>query len=482
MKVYHYNFTIFLILFLFLLHYFNEHVLLWLGLPADSVWGWLLNEGTFFASIIFNTIFFIVQFRLLKKISESEQRYRQLTEISPKPIFVHQDGKIVYANPATVTALGGKTLDDIVGRNLLDFIHPDYLAKIEKRISKLTEDHPDSLIESKIIGVNGEVRDAEWNSTLVQYEGKPSIMVVGRDVTERNRLEDELKASEEQYRKLVEYAPVGIAIHKFGEIRYVNPAGIKKLGAHSMDELVGKNILKFIQPASHDLIRKRWKVIRDDNLEANFREDKLIRLDKQIMDVEILGIPVNLNGEHLIQVFFKDITERKRSQKLMHQLAYEDPLTGLPNRRAFQDKLTKTIIEAKNHKSSLAVMFLDLDGFKEVNDTLGHDIGDLIIKEVALRMRSSVRKQDVLSRLAGDEFTILLPDTDASMAIAAAKDILTSLELPFLLHSHSIVVSTSIGISFYPNNTGSEDLIKLADTAMYKAKQQGKNTYYVYKE
>jgi PAS domain S-box-containing protein len=146
--------------------------------------------------------------------------------------------------------------------------------------------------ESKVIGLDGKTRDVEAISILTQLNGKPSVMIVGRDITERKRLEKALKESEEQYRKLVEFSPNGIIIHKFSEITYVNPAGVRNLGATSSEDLVGKSILDFIHPDYHEQVRERWEIIRKDKKPVEFLEEKMIRLDHQTIDVEIMGIPM----------------------------------------------------------------------------------------------------------------------------------------------------------------------------------------------
>ncbi|WP_078544777.1 sensor domain-containing diguanylate cyclase [Litchfieldia alkalitelluris] len=297
-----------------------------------------------------------------------------------------------------------------------------------------------------------------------------------------NKLQGKLTEKEEQYRKVVELSPNGIVIHKFGIIKYVNPVGVKILGAPNTEELIGKDFLEFIPSYDHENIKKAWHTIHKDKKIIGFINVKWSRLDNQTIDVEVMGMPVTINGERLIQQFFRDITEQKKAQEQIYHMAHHDALTGLPNRSLFEQKLSEALKSVKKNKTKLAVLFLDLDGFKKVNDTLGHDIGDLLLKEVTKRLETCVRVNDILSRFAGDEFTILLPEAnDEEHVVKVAERILESLDSSFIINDNEINVTTSIGISINSNSVvTAKDLVKLADLAMYVAKQKGKNTYHLY--
>ncbi|MBS4097195.1 MAG: diguanylate cyclase [Sulfuricella sp.] len=181
---------------------------------------------------------------------------------------------------------------------------------------------------------------------------------------------------------------------------------------------------------------------------------------------------------HYVSVLF-DITERKRHEELVRYQAYHDVLTGLPNRQLFHDRLTQGLLHARREGEMLGVMFLDLDHFKEINDTLGHDAGDQLLREVASRLKVSVRKGDTVARLGGDEFVLLLPKIKQidNLTFLAAK-VLESMRTPIKLAAGEFTVTTSIGISVYPRDGDKPDmLIKQADEAMYRAKQDGRNSF-----
>jgi diguanylate cyclase (GGDEF)-like protein len=177
-----------------------------------------------------------------------------------------------------------------------------------------------------------------------------------------------------------------------------------------------------------------------------------------------------------------DITERKRVEEQVRSLAYRDSLTGLPNRLLFHDRLSMAIASAHRHQRGVAVLFLDLDRFKVINDSLGHSFGDRLLQEVAARMRSCVREGDSVARLGGDEFTVLLQEIDhATGAAAVAEKVLDALRAPFRLDGHELFVTGSVGVSLFPEDgTTAEMLIKHADTAMYRAKESGRDGYQLY--
>jgi diguanylate cyclase (GGDEF)-like protein len=179
---------------------------------------------------------------------------------------------------------------------------------------------------------------------------------------------------------------------------------------------------------------------------------------------------------HYIRVF-TDISLLKETQHKLERLASFDTLTGLPNRRLFQDRLEQALLGAERHRTTMGLMFVDLDGFKEVNDTLGHDVGDLLLREAALRLEQCVRANDTVGRFGGDEFAVILQDTSLPMdAEVIGNRIVMALAEPFDLDGHRLRISASLGIARYPTDgTDATALLKSADVAMYTAKRLGRN-------
>ncbi|MFC1882541.1 diguanylate cyclase domain-containing protein [Thermodesulfobacteriota bacterium] len=188
--------------------------------------------------------------------------------------------------------------------------------------------------------------------------------------------------------------------------------------------------------------------------------------------------------ERIILLAIEDITERKKYEEKIQQMAFHDSLTGLPNRKLFSDRLGIVLAQAKRNKKKVGIVMLDLDNFKDVNDTLGHDVGDTLLKEVAERLSVTLRKSDTVARFGGDEFVLIFPDMEViEEAIQVVQKIIDRFNKPFLIDTHQLVVTTSIGIAVYPKDGMDEEiLMKNADIAMYQAKQAGRARYQLYKE
>jgi diguanylate cyclase (GGDEF)-like protein/PAS domain S-box-containing protein len=191
-----------------------------------------------------------------------------------------------------------------------------------------------------------------------------------------------------------------------------------------------------------------------------------------------------IKGSEGVVVVIRDITERKQTEEKIRQMAYHDSLTGLPNRKLFSDRLNIAISQAQRNQKKVGIAMLDLDHFKDINDTLGHDMGDLILKGTADRLNAALRKADTIARFGGDEFVLILPDLETiEDAIQVAQKIVDSFCKPFLIDTHQLVVTTSIGIAVYPDDGTDDDiLLRNADIAMYQAKQAGRARYEIYKK
>lgn len=260
----------------------------------------------------------------------------------------------------------------------------------------------------------------------------------------------------------------------------VNPAFLR-ISGYSSEEVIGRNpnVLSsgrqdraFYQALWHELKTKRF-----------WQGEIWNRRKSGEIYPEWLNINVVTDEEDKVLfhvAVFSDITARKQAEQKLYHLAHYDPLTKLPNRTLLQDRLQQAIAQAERHKNpKLALLFIDLDRFKLVNDTHGHMVGDLLLQEVASRLKATVRSSDTVSRIGGDEFVILLPELDnADDAAAVAKHIIESLIKPFLLHDKDVHIGSSIGISLYPDDGGDvTTLMKTADAAMYTVKEAGRNHY-----
>lgn len=218
-----------------------------------------------------------------------------------------------------------------------------------------------------------------------------------------------------------------------------------------------------------------------DNYEV---EHDFVTIGRRTLLLNARQIEQEVGKERIILLAIEDITERKKYEEKIQQMAFHDSLTGLPNRKLFSDRLGIVLAQAKRNKKKVGIVMLDLDNFKDVNDTLGHDVGDILLKAVAERLSGTLRKSDTVARFGGDEFVLIFPDMEViEEAIQVVQKIIDRFHKPFLIDTHQLVVTTSIGIAVYPNDGMDEEiLMKNADIAMYQAKQAGRARYQLYKE
>ncbi|MDB5811525.1 MAG: hypothetical protein JWN94_3647 [Betaproteobacteria bacterium] len=234
--------------------------------------------------------------------------------------------------------------------------------------------------------------------------------------------------------------------------------------------------------------REQMNAIKADIREMVAEQERILKLRKKTRDKSVhvvwatIAVMVVLGASMLTWIFYQTLVavrQRQHAEERANHLAHHDALTGLPNRRLLQDRLAQAMTAATRHGHLLAIMYLDLDGFKTINDSLGHDIGDELLKEVAQRLLSTLRQEDTAVRLGGDEFVVgLMRLNQPADAEAAARKLIDALGKPYHLAGHDVVVTTSIGISVFPGNVKtSDELLKHADAALYKAKTAGKNRY-----
>lgn len=218
-----------------------------------------------------------------------------------------------------------------------------------------------------------------------------------------------------------------------------------------------------------------------DNYEV---EHDFVTIGRRTLLLNARQIEREVGKERIILLAIEDITERKKYEEKIQQMAFYDSLTGLPNRKLFSDRLGIVLAQAKRNKKKVGIVMLDLDNFKDVNDTLGHDVGDTLLKAVAERLSVTLRKSDTVARFGGDEFVLIFPDMEIiEEAIQVVQKIIDRFHKPFLIDTHQLVVTTSIGIAVYPKDGMDEEiLMKNADIAMYQAKQAGRARYQLYKE
>jgi diguanylate cyclase (GGDEF)-like protein/PAS domain S-box-containing protein len=297
---------------------------------------------------------------------------------------------------------------------------------------------------------------------------------LARIAIEKSRANEELQLAALVYQNSSQGMAVTDAI---GNIITINPA-FTEITGYTLGEVFGKNP-RILSSGRQDnsFYERLWRELLTT---GSWQGELWNRRKNGEIYAEWLTINTifNDNGSvHRRVALFSDITKIKESEELIWQQANFDPLTELPNRRMFHDRLKQEIKQSRRNSKSLALMFIDLDHFKEVNDTLGHSMGDLLLKEAAMRLGKCTREIDTVARLGGDEFTIILSGFDDSSSInRIAENILIKLVEPFQLGVETAYISASIGVTIYPDDANNiEDLLKNADQAMYAAKAQGRN-------
>jgi len=295
-------------------------------------------------------------------------------------------------------------------------------------------------------------------------------------------LQQALELENVKSHKIVEMAAEGIvSIDTKGLILTFNRAAQKIFG-YSEREVIGKNVSMLMpQPHRdlHDGYLSRYMHSGEAHVIGRTQELQGLRKDGTAFPMDLAISEVKIGDTHLFTGMMRDISEQKIAQQQIEHLAHYDSLTHLPNRTLFYDRLGQSIMMAKRNMRSIALMYIDLDGFKQVNDILGHHGGDLLLVEVAKRLRLCVRESDTLARIGGDEFTVILNDAhDREDIEMLAKKIIVSISHPFNLEGRAVSIGVSIGIARYPDEASTTGtLLIVADKAMYTAKASGKNSY-----
>jgi diguanylate cyclase (GGDEF)-like protein/PAS domain S-box-containing protein len=457
------------------------------GVPRQEgdgqVWVWTMQDVTrrHQAEEALRRSYSELEQRVAERTAEVSRQLNfmeQLIEAIPGPVFYKdRQGRYLGCNQRYIDFLG-KSREELVGATVYDIAPKDLAERYHAADEELFA-HPGSQIyETQVQPAQGERRDVMFQkATFANSDGSVGgIIGVMFDITERKRMEERLQQAATVFDSSVE----GITITApDGSVIAVNRA-FSEITGYAEQEVLGRN-LRLLQSGRHDadFYREMWDTIARD---GRWQGELWNRRKDGSLFPESLTISAIKDAAgrvmHYVGVF-SDITEIKRATDLLDHQAHHDHLTGLPNRLLLEDRLRGALLRAQREQTQVAVLFVDLDRFKNINDHLGHHVGDQVLCEVARRFCALGRESDTVARLGGDEFLIVMEGIrDPAMASRVADKLLDDLRANSVTLEQEFFVGASIGISLFPQDGGdSETLLKNADAAMYRAKERGRNTY-----
>ena len=408
------------------------------------------------------------------ELRESEMRYRTLFDSAADAIFVHDlRGRFIDINTVACNRYG-YTKEEFLRMTPQDIMTPERVKYLVPGVEEIRKQGY-FLYETTHQRRDGTAIPTEVSSQIVEYRGRPVVLSIARDVTERKQAEEALRASENRLRKLFEAIPESVMVHdEDGTILYVNDVAAKRF-EWPVQDLLGKNLRDIVKSEEAAALTEHVGMARE-NGSCNFETTYISRTRKKIV-AEVNERPIELEGKNAILSVARDITERKRTEQQLAYIATHDALTDLPNRVLFNDRLTLALAQAERHRQKLAVLLFDIDRFKDINDTLGHNVGDQLLRLISKRLKGYLRKGDTLARMGGDEFLLLVPHIEGlDNAMEVVRKILESFQEPFMLEDQEHRTSVSIGFTIFPDDgIDADTLLKNADIAMYYAKQKGRN-------
>jgi diguanylate cyclase (GGDEF)-like protein/PAS domain S-box-containing protein len=392
-------------------------------------------------------------------------------------VITDRHGAIVWANHA-FTTMTGYSKEEVLGKNprlLKSGEQPEsYYAELWSTISQ------GKVWQGEIVNrrKDGTTYTEEMTITPVTQDlGSATdthFIAIKQDITERKKSEEELQ----RLASIVEFSEDAIIGKNIDGVITSWNRGAEKIYGYTRDEVVGRDLSFLLPPERQAEIQAIMERVLSGQPIECLETQRLTRIGSAI-DVSLSVSPIKDASGHIAgaSTIARDITQRKAAEKQIQFLAYYDALTGLPNRTLLQDRLTRALASARRRKDKVALLFLDLDRFKTINDSLGHSVGDLVLQQVAERLKKWAREQDTVARVGGDEFLIVLTAVkEPADAAVAAERLMNTMNAAYVVQGHSLGISCSVGISIFPEHGAEgETLIKNADAAMYSAKESGCN-------
>lgn len=424
-----------------------------------------------------------------QSLAASEAKFSSLFQASPDPIALTTlpDGVALEVNTSFSQTFGWQP-DEVIGRKMTDI---NLWADVNQRTALYEKLLREQSLHNEVadyLDKQGRVITCVVSSRPLQLNNQHYILTTFRDINERQKAQAELQASQEKFSLAFHSSPDAITITERDSGKYIEVnEGFSRLTGYRSDEVIGRSAKDLnVWADLSERERMVQQLLRDGHVYHLEMHGK--HRDGTIKLVEVSVEPIELNNTPCLLLTARDISELKNAQAQVQHLAYHDSLTNLPNRALLLDRLTQQISLLKRHELRGALLFIDLDHFKHINDSLGHPVGDAVLKLVTARLEASVRLEDTVARLGGDEFVVLISGLEGkrsavvSQVRAVAEKLRHILAEPMKLDGHQLQVTPSIGIALIPDHGDTpSDLLKRADIALYRAKDSGRNTIQLFR-
>ncbi len=416
-----------------------------------------------------------------RHLRESEERFRTLIERSPEATLVHRLGTILYANPAAVNLFGAATAQQLMSKTTPELIHPDSRDAQAQRMKRIAEGASTlDMVELKFVRFDARVIEVKIQGISIIFDGAPAILVTMLDITGQKEAEEALRIAATAFD-----SQQGMTITDAQRVILRVNKAFTAITGYSAEEAVGQTP-RILKSGRHD---SAFYAAMTNSLETEgvWQGEIWNRRKNGEVYPEWLTLSAVKDqtgrATHYV-ASFNDVSERVHAQAQINTLAFYDPLTQLPNRRLLLDRLEQTLHVSTRHARKNALLFVDLDNFKTLNDTQGHFQGDALLVQVAQRLKTCIREGDTVARLGSDEFVVMLEDLSensveaATQAEAVADKVLGAFVADFMLDGGAYHGTPSIGITLFGGKAleGSDQPLKRAELAMFQAKSAGRNT------
>ncbi|WP_368667794.1 diguanylate cyclase [Magnetospirillum sp. SS-4] len=407
----------------------------------------------------------------------------QLLELVSSLVCILREGRVAFINQAGSRMLGLSGVDVALGTPFVDYVEADYRFLVEAGWDLLAEE---DFLPLKLHRTDGTLFEAEIRVRVVPSP-EETFLLEARDISKFVRSAEALREREERLQGVLASVAEGIiTVNEQGLIETANPA-IDRMFGYPPGKLVRQHLGVLMAESLRDHHQEMFRQYLDGShqrLMGRAVESLGRRADGTMFPIEISVSELRHGKSRLFTGILRDISERKENEERIKRLAHHDNLTGLPNRNLLNDRINHALARVRRHGGRMAVLYVDLDKFKPINDTLGHEAGDVVLREVASRLSVCIRGSDTVSRVGGDEFVVVVEEiARPAEAAMVARKIIDALAKSILYMGNECRVGASIGIAIFPDDGASmEDVCKAADVAMYRVKHSGRNGFCFYSE